>query len=118
MLSWFLDKDVVLATQNGKLVQEDDVECRPERVPNSVLDKNIDVFFIRKYFSTDAWLMVESILERKKIDDVWMCDACHRDLHSEPSIICESCLTWYHFRCVGLTKHPKIKNWFCRSCHL
>ena len=55
----------MLATQNGKLVQEDDVECRPERVPNSVLDENVDVFLIRKYFSTDAWLMVESILERK-----------------------------------------------------
>jgi len=24
---------------------------------------------------------------------------------------------WFHFKCVGLTRQPKSRNWFCRSCY-
>ena len=36
---------------------------------------------------------------------------CQHDLHSEASLICELCLTWYHLK-VGLTKSPKRKTDF------
>ena len=32
------------------------------------------------------------------------------DEHS--SIVCESCLVWYHFKCVGVKKHPSVKHGF------
>ena len=26
-------------------------------------------------------------------------------------------LNWYHFKCAGLVRKPKMKNWFCRQCY-
>ena len=119
LLSWFVDEAVATSAIDGILIEEDAVECRPDYVSNSILDENVDIFLIRKYFSTDAWMIVEDVLDHKKNHVVWVCKACSHDLHSEPSVICEACicLTWFHFRCVGLTSRPKKTNWFCRSCH-
>ena len=57
MLSWFVDEAIVEATIKSlgkRLVEEEDVETRPERVPNAILDENINIYLIRKYFSNDA----------------------------------------------------------------
>ena len=118
ILKWFVDDKVLHAALDGELINEDSVECRPEKVPNAFLDENVDVFLARKYFMEDAWMVVMDVVERKKEKSIWICNVCQHDLHSEPSVVCESCLTWFHFRCTGLTKHPKRKNWFCRDCHL
>lgn len=100
----------------GNLIEEESVECRPERIPDSVLDENVDVCLVRRYFSSDAWILLESVLKTKAKKIVWTCNICHHDLHSEQSIICEACLQWFHFRCIGLKAQPKAKHWFCRSC--
>ena len=54
-------------------------------------------------------MIIEDVLRQKKEKSVWTCGVCQHDLHSDPSIFCESCLGWFHFRCVGLSKHPKKK---------
>ena len=42
----------------------------------------------------------------------------HRtDDDTESSIICDSCLTWFHFSCLNMKKQPKYKVWFCRLCY-
>ena len=121
MLLWFVDKKIAeLALKQGVLIEEEHVECRSERITDAVADENVDVYLIRKYFTYDAWLLVEQVLKRKQKKMTWVCNACHRDLHTKtsgPSIICESCLLWFHFAFVGLSKQPKTKNWFCRSCY-
>ena len=119
MLKWFVNPEVATAAiREDKLIEEEDVECRPEKIPSSVLDDNVDVCLVRRYFSTDAWMVVQDVIERKKNKDVWECNECQHDLHDgRKSIICESCLRWYHFSCVGLTRAPKRKNWFCRRCY-
>ena len=116
ILSWFVNKQVIKDALGGQLIEEDRVECRPERIPDSVLDENVDVCLIRRYFSSDAWMLLEAVLKSKADKIVWTCKVCHHDLHSEQSIICEACLQWYHFRCIGLKTQPKARNWFCRSC--
>ena len=40
------------------------MECQPEVVPNAVLDENVDVFLVRKYFTNDAWLLVTEAKEK------------------------------------------------------
>ena len=116
-LSWFVDKPVLQATLKGELIEEESVECRPEKVSNAALDENVDIFLARKHISHDAWMIVQDVLKHKTEHPIWTCSMCQRDLHCEPSIICESCLEWNHFRCVGLTGQPKKKNWFCRIFH-
>ena len=104
------------AIENGKLIEEE-VECRPEKIPCSVLDETIDVYLIRQYFTNDAWMLVEQVIEKKREMKVWLCNICQKDLYIEESIVCESCLLWYHFPCVGIKKQPKKKKWFCRFCY-
>ena len=112
-----MEKSVIQAALKGGLIEEESIECRPEKVSNAVLDENVDIHLIRSYLSQEAWMIVQDVLQRKREFPSWTCCVCHHDLHCEASIICESCLEWYHFRCVGLTGQPKKKNWFCRSCH-
>ena len=120
MLSWFVDRTVVgrVLEQHGQLINEEEVECIPEKINHAVLDENVDIYLIRKYFSIDAWLLVEDVLSSKKENIYWICVSCNQDLHSRQSIICDLCMNWHHLDCVGLTKIPKAKNWFCRSCYL
>ena len=117
-MSWIVDKDVVQqAIKNSVLIEEDKVECRPEKIPNSILDDSIDVCLVRNYFSNDAWLLLEKTLQLKLKNIIWTCNICNHDLHSEASILCDSCLLWHHFKCVALKRQPKSKVWFCRNCH-
>ena len=56
MLNWFVDQEVTeRVTRSGELIEEDEVECRPEKIPRKCLDDNVCVGQIRKYFSFDAW---------------------------------------------------------------
>lgn len=43
ILSWFVDKEVIDSAIEGVLIEETEVECRPERITNAVLDENVDV---------------------------------------------------------------------------
>ena len=36
---------------------------------------------------------------------------------TENSILCDSCLIWYHYRSVYIKKQPKSKHQFCYSCY-
>ena len=88
------------------------MECRPEKVIDSIFDGSVDIRCVIRFFTHDAWLVIEDMMKRKK-ENVWVCkSSCQHDL-GEESIAYESCLHWYHFHCVGLIKKPKVKNWFC-----
>ena len=118
MLSWFVDQCKIHPVLNkGELIEENEVECRPEKISNAILDQSVDVHLIRHCFTNDAWLIVQDVLNRKKEHHVWICRGCSHDLDKDQAILCDSCLEWFHFRCVGLIKQPKQKYWFCRDCH-
>ena len=119
MLQWFVDKKVSIDVLKdcGKLIEEEEVEVCPEKLPDAAIDENVDVHLVRKYFTSDAWLLVKDVLQRKQENPVFICKSCFHDLHQEASIVCDHCLSWSHIRCVGLKGQPKTKNWFCRKCH-
>ena len=115
ILSWFVDKAVVTeALNNGTLIDEESVECLPEKIPDSITDENVDVHLVRKHFTSDAWSLVEEVIKVKE-KLMWICNVCHHDL-TPSSIVCNGCLLWYDFKCVGLSKQPKTRHWFCRNC--
>ncbi|XP_062522978.1 uncharacterized protein LOC134197649 [Corticium candelabrum] len=106
MLEWFVDADLAadVLKNSQQLLSERDVEDRPEMVTDAVLDENVDIHLIRKYFQHDAWLLVTQY--------------CSHDLDDESqAILCNHCLQWFHMKCVGLKQKPKKKYWFCRHCH-
>ena len=70
-----------------------------------------------KFFTADAWLLVEQSMECMKKSRRYVCEVCFRDLDEQESIACDLCFKWAHLACVGLTKSPKRKYWYCRKCH-
>ena len=100
----------------GMLLGEESVECLPKKLPSALLDENLDINIIRKYFDSDGWTAVTRAHETRK-QQSWTCQVCTGILvDSSPSIGCESCLNWSHWKCVGLTKKPRKKFWFCKEC--
>ena len=83
----------------------------------SILDENVDVHLIRKFFSYDGWLAVTIVFEQKQRNATYVCRVCLHDLEEQPSVVCDHCLSWSHIKCVGLRQQPKSKYWYCRSCH-
>ena len=61
LLSWCIDEFATQAALDGTLIDEDKAECMPEKIPNAILDENVDIYLIRKYFTADAWLVLEDI---------------------------------------------------------
>jgi hypothetical protein len=103
----------------GTLIEEDAIECCPEKVSHAILDDLVDINLVRRYFTTDAWLVVSTYndIEKKTEINTWLCTLCHHDLDESESIVCKACLQWPHFKCIGLLKQPKKINWFCRACY-
>ena len=67
ILSWFVDKAVVTEVLNkGTLIDEESVECVPEKIPDSIVDENVDVHLVCKHFTSDAWSLVEEVIKVKK----------------------------------------------------
>ena len=118
MLKWFVDENVARDAQENKvLIEEDQVEVRPELLPDAAIDENVDINLIRKFFSYDAWLLASDVVARRKLNSLYLCKTCSHDVHESASIACDHCLCWYHLKCVGLKKGPKQKYWFCRQCY-
>ncbi len=92
---------------------------RPEKVSSSCLDENVCLDSCRKYFSHDAWVAVQSVVDTIRKNPVFYCGRCSCPIadNNECSIVCECCLTWYHFKCLSYEKAPKSRLWFCQDCH-
>ncbi len=90
MLKWFVDGDIAEACikNPNRLAEEEDVEVKPEKLPHAVLDENVDVNLIRRFFSQDAWLLVEEVVKQKGNNPVYTCRYCSHDLGEDHSIEC------------------------------
>ena len=119
MLNWFVDGPVLEAATKHprRLIGEEEVEVRPEVLPDATIDEGVNVHQIRKYFTTDAWTLLQEAVTTKRDNYVFKCNSCFHDLDESPSIVCDHCLFWYHINFVGLKQRPKSKYWFCRQCH-
>ena len=107
ILSWMLPDHLV-----EKVLQNEILECEQldgnllEFSPN-ILDENVNWASVQKYFTRAAWIQVTDKMAKLKKHPKWKCGTCHEDLLSSPSVVCESCLIWFHLKCVGLTAAPK-----------
>ena len=121
MLKWFVEARAAELVLKGKLIDEEDIETRPECVSASCLDENVCIRNIQKYFTNDGWKALLHLVEAVKNESVvvWCCGRCTNVINDEEenSVVCESCLVWFHFSCTSLRKAPKASKWFCRQCH-
>ena len=113
ILSWFVETHVATEAVNGtQIIQEEDIEMRPEKVSTSCIDENVCVDICRKYCTQDAWSAIKSVVSILHEHPTWYCQRCTLEIDDDvqSSIVCESCLVWYHFQCIGIknAKHGCI----------
>ena len=56
MLQCFVDEKVAIGAvkDSCRLIEEEEVEVCPEKLPDATIDDNINVYLIRKYCNNDA----------------------------------------------------------------
>ena len=117
ILSWMLSDDLVKKALNGELIDIQEVPSDTIRMSPCLLDENVNWKVVQKYFAKGTWMMMRDLVHRLSIKPNWVCGVCQDDLEHSHSVVCESCLIWYHLKCVGLNNPPKKTNWFCRFCY-
>ena len=99
------------------IINEEDVETKPEKVPACIIDENVCLKSCQKYFTYDAWACVEQLVGYIEKHPVYYCGRCNKQIDdtTENSVQCGSCLVWCHLKCVK--KVSKTRHWFCNSCY-
>ena len=60
-----MDKPILQAALKGELIVEESVECKPEKCLMLCWMRML-ISLARKYFSRQAWMIVQSILKQKE----------------------------------------------------
>ena len=81
MLKWFVSgPDANKAMEDEVLLHDTSVEKRHEKIPNACIDENVNLFWIRKYFTVDGWVQVLQVVKMKKANLSYYCQVCERKL--------------------------------------
>ena len=84
ILSWFVDVEVANSAVAGdKIVEENDIEVRPEKISVSCLDENVCLESCRKYCSQVAWSALMGVVDILKENPIWYCERCTNPIHDE-----------------------------------
>ncbi|KAH6939389.1 hypothetical protein HPB50_017749 [Hyalomma asiaticum] len=99
------------------VLDESDIEVRPEELPSALLDHRVPLTKLKKYFTAEAWLLLSSSIAVKKKGDIWCCAQCKKKDDGEiKMILCDRCLEWFHWPCVSVKKEDLKRHWFCLNC--
>ena len=78
---------------NGDLLDKIHIETRPEKIPNQCIDENVNIFRLRKYFTTDGNQLLKSLKLKEQPVSIIVVFA--------PVILKIVCLFQYHLPCVA-----------------
>ncbi|XP_039300754.1 uncharacterized protein LOC120356037 [Nilaparvata lugens] len=116
MLQWFITRDRAFLALDGQVVEKHEVEVNENKVSSGCLDSRCEIKSIRKYFTSDAWKSIESLVKFKRNNHPFFCSECKLD-SCEDSVSCSGCLENFHLRCSGVKVLSKSKKWYCRRCY-
>jgi len=68
------------------------LDLRPSKLPAAVLHTDVNVEKIQPLLSHDAWRKLKAAIRQRAHSDTWSCACCNKDLGSECSVECSSCL--------------------------
>ena len=117
ILRWMLPDGLIKKVVQDELLECDDLSSNLLEFSPNLLDENVNWASVQRFFTKAAWIQITDKMAELQRDPKWKFGACHDDLLLSPSVVCESCLVWYHLKCVGLTAAPKKTLWFCRPCY-
>ena len=61
-----MDSEVAESALAGKLIEEQEVETRPERISSYCLDENVCLGSIQKYYTHNGWAALLHVMEAVK----------------------------------------------------
>lgn len=98
-------------------IKASEIEKNIQNIPNKVLEmiKMIDISLLKKHFTDDAWELIENIISEKEKNIISICSVCSKDIFIS-CITCDSCLDFFHLKCVGLKVKPTKRKWVCIKC--
>lgn len=116
ILNWIVGEEVTnrVLFNKYRILLSDVNGC--ELLPYEVIDENINLEAVKKFFSDDAWKAVINLYENTKKKVIWKCRKCSEELGNLPSVGCESCLGWFHRKCTTIRREPKI--FICSFCKI
>ncbi len=101
------------------LLAKEAINLNIDSLSDIFLLKSFDSKSIKPYFENDAWDLVMSIVDKKKI--ISTCTVCNK-FCLKTSIQCSRCLFWFHYECVELNKSKVDKVlstiWLCSKCRV
>ncbi|CAN8031315.1 unnamed protein product [Ixodes persulcatus] len=101
--------------QGKMLLNEDQVETIPSRIPETVLDEDVNLRSVQKYFTEDGWAAVLAAVKMKKKSRKWRCNEWRDLFKKDPSMVCDLCLRWFHQVCTAFTSRNRNSSWFCQK---
>lgn len=76
---------------------------------------DIDPGLVRSFFTDDGFVKFSGLLDSLQ-DAEFQCSTCDEALTDVRSVSCDACLQWFHFHCVGISRPPRTKVFFCPPC--
>ena len=116
MLGWFVDDEAVKKATSGNKIAEEELTCIPKDLPSAMKDDAVDINMIRRFFDTESWMCLEAAYN-SRVALPYQCPPCKNEVEVD-SVMCDSCLEWYHFKCEGLCKPPTTKFRYCTKCKI
>ena len=115
ILEWLVGEQVTENICTNQYVARKEDICNP--LPDNIASPEVVIDIVKSHFQRTAWTLVDKYVKRiKKENYEWMCQICIVDLGDSESVQCDVCLSWFHLKCLGRTKTPATKLFFCRSC--
>ena len=114
ILSWIIGEGNTIESVAENIIVTADLIPSPWHIQNSILDAQVSVSVIEKYFDQQAFNKTLHVVEKKKKSLNWKCGTCLKSFRSSMSIVCEKCLFWSHFKCPEIQHKPE-GDWYCRG---
>ena len=84
-MSWLVEDRIIQEAITGTaIINEEDVETRPEKVLASILDENVCLISCRKYFTHDTWDIVEEVVQKHPL---YYCGYCSNPINETENSI-------------------------------
>ena len=111
LLSWLVGDETAgeIVRQNESITKDTNIAT----IPDSFFDPMVKFNVLVKYCTKSAFQIISTKI--KEGIKSWRCGTCKRKMGKGRSIICECCLLWSHYNCVGLPEKP-TGDWFCTEC--
>ena len=111
MLSWLADDEEATNIINDNYL----LDINTRMISDGFLDSSVDLNSIESLCTESTFKRLEQVLTEKKKNPKWKCSSCRKSIGGMHCILCDSCLLWYHFKCITEQKKP-LGEWIWPNC--